>query len=117
MKTISLVAAAILLSALAVATPASAQTPGARPAYRGMPYGQYCPDGGWGPYGARRAVKTSEEAKQVVESFYSSQGRSVKGGTVLESRGFFRIEVLDSDGAALDEVAVHKRTGRIRSVY
>ena len=85
--------------------------------YRGMPYGHFCPGRGRGPYGARRAVRTPEEAKQVVDAYFSSLGEGVGAGKIEERRFFFEVEILNKEGALIDKAIVDKRTGRIRSIY
>ncbi len=86
--------------------------------YRGGPYGETCPGPrGGGPYGARKAVTSADQAKQVIEAYFSASGRAVGTGTIEERRWFFMAEILDTDGTTIDKVIVDKRTGRIRSIY
>jgi hypothetical protein len=85
--------------------------------YRGMPYGHFCPGRGRGPYGKRRVVKTADEAKLLVETYFSSIGKDVRIGRVEERRIFYFVEILGSDGTLIDRAIVDKRTGRIRSIY
>jgi hypothetical protein len=106
--------------ALAVPDLVSAQAPGpdCPPSmYRGMPYGHFCPGHGQGPYGKRRVVKTADEAKQLVEAYFSSLGQNVSVGRIEERRIFYFVEILNSDGALIDKAIVDRRTGRIRSIY
>jgi hypothetical protein len=88
-----------------------------RGAYRGMPYGQFCPGRGWGPYGARKAVKNVDEARQVMESYFAPLREGVRTGKIEEKPLYFEVEILGKDGALIDKAIVDKRTGRIRSIY
>jgi hypothetical protein len=85
--------------------------------YRGMPYGHFCPGRGRGPYGASRPVRTLEEAKQVVDAYFSSLGEGIGTGKIEERRLFFEVEILNKEGSLIDKAIVDKRTGRIRSIY
>jgi hypothetical protein len=85
--------------------------------YRGMPYGQFCPGRGRGPYGVRKPVTTVDEAKQVVESYFAGLRENVKTGKIEERNLFFEVEILNQEGALIDKTIVDKRTGRIRSIY
>jgi hypothetical protein len=85
--------------------------------YRGMPYGHFWAGRGRGPYGKRIPVATSDEAKQVIESYFAGLGENVKTGKIEEGRRFFEVEILNQDGALIDKTIVDKRTGRIRSIY
>ncbi len=85
--------------------------------YRGMPFGHFCPGHGRGPYGTRKPVRTAEEAKQLVESYFAGLGENVTIGKTEEKNLFFEVEILGQDGALIDKAIVDKRTGRIRSIY
>lgn len=86
--------------------------------YRDRPYGDSCPGPqGGGPYGARKAVTTAEQAKLIIETYYSSLGQTVRTGKIEERRWFFMAEVLDADGRVIDDVIVDKRSGRMRSIH
>ena len=85
--------------------------------YEKPPYGQFCPGMRGDPYGARRQVKTIDEAKQVLEQYFEGTGKKVGIGQIEERRWFFIAEVLDPQGAMIDKAIVDKRTGRIRSIY
>jgi hypothetical protein len=85
--------------------------------YHGAPYGHYCPGPGWGPYGVRKPVRTVEEAKEVLEKYFSASGKAVQVGKIEQKRGYFEAEILDSDGKLVDKAIVDRRTGRIRSIY
>lgn len=77
------------------------------------PYGDYCPM--WGSYGARKLVKTADEAKKILQDYFSKE--DVKIGRITERRWFFKAEILDKNNALIDVVIIDKRTGRIRSIY
>ena len=79
------------------------------------PYGGYCEGMRWGWYGARQPVSTADDARKRLEKFY--EGRDVVIADVVEQRMFFRANIKDRDGKLLDQVIIHKRSGRIRSVY
>ncbi len=85
--------------------------------YEGAPYGRYCPGHRWGPYGARRAVKTADEARQAFEKYFSDSGQKVLIGKIEERRWFYLAEVTDPEGKLVDTLIIDKRTGRIRSIY
>lgn len=85
--------------------------------YRGMPYGHTCPGHGRGPYGARKAVRSADEAKKLVEDYFSSIGKTVSIGRIEEEQIFYYVEILGPGGVLLDKAVIDKRTGRIRSVY
>jgi hypothetical protein len=86
--------------------------------YRGAPYGHFCPGPGWGPYGARKPVRTMEEAKEILAKYFSASGKSeVKIGTIEQKRWYFEAEILDLQGNLVDRAIVDRRTGRIRSIY
>ncbi|MBI4691748.1 MAG: hypothetical protein HY754_16025 [Nitrospirae bacterium] len=80
-----------------------------------MPYGDYCPGYKRGWYGARKTVKTSEQAREIVKEYFS--GADVKIGGIKERKRFFRAEIFDSNHSLTDIVIIDKRTGRIRSIY
>jgi hypothetical protein len=85
--------------------------------YRDRPYGDSCPGPqGGGPYGARKTVTTADQARQIIETYYSSLGQAVGTGKIEERRWFFMAEVLNADGLTIDKVIVDKRSGRIRSI-
>jgi hypothetical protein len=80
----------------------------------GGPYGGYCPGPRRGWYGARKPVKTAEEAKQLVREFF---GGSVVVENLQEREFFFEADVKSEKSVLIDIVIVDKRTGRIRSIY
>lgn len=85
--------------------------------YEKPPYGQFCPGMRGDPYGARRSVRTVDEAKQVLEQYFEGTGKRIGIGNIEERRWFFIAELLDLEGTLIDKAIVDKRTGRIRSIY
>lgn len=79
------------------------------------PYGGYCEGPRWGWYGARQPVANAEEARKHLEKFY--EGQDVVIGTITEQGMFFKAEVKDREGKIIDQVIIHKRSGRIRSTF
>jgi hypothetical protein len=109
----------VFFSILAVPFVSAAQPMGMGMGMRGGgPYGNYCPGPRWGgPYGTRTPVRTADEARQVIETFFSGCGQTVTVGKIEERRWYFQAEVLDPKGKQIDLVVVDKRTGRLRSIY
>ncbi len=85
--------------------------------YERRPYGQSCPSMRGDPYGARKQVRTMEEARQVLEQYLEGTGKKAAIGTIEERRWFFLVELLDANGTPIDKTIIDKRTGRIRSIY
>lgn len=81
---------------------------------RCYPYGDYCPM--WGSYGAKKAVRTTNDVKGILQEYFSQYG-DVRIGNIKERRWFFEAEVKDKNNNLIDVVIVDKRTGRIRSTY
>jgi len=79
------------------------------------PYGGYCEGPRWGWYGARTPVTTMEDARKRLEKYF--EARDVAIGTVTEQGMFFKADVMDRQGKLIDQVIIHKRSGRIRSIY
>jgi hypothetical protein len=103
---------------LLIAPARSFAQPGGHGMYRGMPYGQSCPGPrGGGPYGIRKPVTTADQAKHMVETYFSGLGQEARPGRIEEKNWYFEVEILDRDGTMFDRVIVDKRTGRIRSIY
>jgi hypothetical protein len=69
------------------------------------------------PYGARKPVRTTDEAKQVLEQYFEATGKKIGIGYIEERRWFFVAELLNPEGSLVDKAIVDKRTGRIRSIY
>lgn len=79
-------------------------------------YGKYCCDSKWGWYGAKRIVKTSSDAREILLRYFASD-KDIKIGTIKERASFYEAEITDEKGVVVDFVIIDKRTGRIRSVY
>lgn len=79
------------------------------------PYGGYCEGPRWGWYGARTPVLTMEDARKHLEKFY--EGQDVVIGTITEQGMFYKADINDRKGKIVDQVIIHKRSGRIRSIY
>ncbi len=79
------------------------------------PYGGYCEGPRWGWYGARTPVTTMEDARKHLEKYY--EGQDVAIGTITEQGMFYKADIKDSKGKLIDQVIIHKRSGRIRSIY
>ena len=77
------------------------------------PYGDYCPM--WGSYGARKPVRTANEAKRILQEYFAPY--DVKVGKIKEKEWFFEADIKDKNNNLIDVVIVDKRTGRIRSIY
>ncbi|MDI6727333.1 MAG: hypothetical protein QMD44_00235 [Thermodesulfovibrionales bacterium] len=77
------------------------------------PYGDYCPM--WGSYGARKPVRTANEAKKILQEYFAPY--DVKIGKIKEREWFFEADIKGKNNNLLDIVIVDKRTGRIRSIY
>ena len=113
-KLILLITALTALNAVADSTAALAQP--MHHEWKGKtPYGDYCPGYNKKWYGAKITVKTAEEAKKILQEYFSKD--DVKIGQITERRWFFRAEILDKKDALVDVVIIDKRTGRIRSIY
>ena len=106
-----------LLATLLAPLISEAQQAGCGMMYRGMPYGQFCPGPRSRPYGAPKPVKTTDEARQLIERYYSGYDQHLRCGRIEEKDWYFEADVLDRNGSVTDRVIVDKRTGRIRSIY
>jgi hypothetical protein len=108
----------ILMTTVALAAlPSYAQAPRGPGWYEGTPYGRSCPGRHGGPYGARKAVKTPEEAKEALEKYYAGWPQAVQVTIIAERRWFYAAEITEPDGTLIDKLIIDKRTGRIRSIY
>ena len=83
---------------------------------RHAPYGDYCPGPERGWYGAKKEIKTVEEAEKILKEYFS-QTEGVKIGKIKERGRFFEADITDKNDVLIDIVIVNKRTGRIRSIY
>jgi hypothetical protein len=107
----------MLLATLMMATVAKAQYRGGGD-YRDGMYGQFCPGSRrGGPYGGRNPVATVDQARQAIEKCLATRGQGLYTGKIKENTLYFEVEVLDRNGAMVDEVIIHKRNGRVRSIY
>jgi hypothetical protein len=79
------------------------------------PYGGYCEGPRWGWYGARTPVTNTEDAREHLEKYF--EGKDVVIGTITDQGMFFKADVKDRKGKLIDQVIIHKRSGRIRSIY
>lgn len=104
----------MMISLLTAFHPASAG-PGRNCGQRERPYGGYCQGPRWGWYGARNPVNSPDEAQKLLARFF--EGEDVVIGPVKERELIFEAEIRDKKNNVIDRVIVHKRTGRIRSIY
>ena len=79
-----------------------------------VPFGGYCTGPEWGWYGAGMAVKSVEEARKIVQAYYSKD--DIKIGGIRDLEYFYEVEIKDRKGALIDVIIVDKRTGRIRTI-
>jgi hypothetical protein len=68
-----------------------------------------------GEYGEQRQVTSLEQARKILEDYFSK--KDVKIGRITEKKLYFKAEIRGADGRLVDVVVVDKRTGRIRSIY
>jgi hypothetical protein len=107
----------LLFTTMMMPDDAEAQYRG-RDEYRGPIYGQFCPGSRrGGPYGERNPVTTVEQARQVIEKCSAIRNQELHAGKIKENPVYFQAEILDRNGAMVDEVIIHKRNGRARSIY
>lgn len=115
------VLASILIAVVLISLPTSSYAQpwrhGMHDKYERPPYGQFCPGMRGDPYGARRPVRTTEEAKQALEQYFEGTGKKIGIGNIEERRWFFIAELLNPEGALIDKAIIDKRTSRIRSIY
>jgi len=78
-------------------------------------YGDYSRSQRWGWYGAKRVVKTSGEAREILEKILAPE-QDIAVGRIVDKQRFFEAEIIRS-GVLIDLVIIDKRNGRIRSVY
>ena len=96
---------------LLLASPAAAERR-CSPDGRGT-YGDYCPGPHSGWYGAGAANGTKEQAEKSLKAYFGA-GVTV---TITGERGcFFEAEIVEA-GKLKDKVIIHKKDGRIRSIY
>ncbi|HGJ66057.1 TPA: hypothetical protein ENS27_11810 [bacterium] len=80
------------------------------------PYGAYCPDGRRWIYGERFEVKDINSAREILKKFYEKND-DVTVGEITEKRGFFEANIYNKEGKLIDILIIHKKSGRIRSIY
>ncbi len=78
------------------------------------PFGGYCRGPEWGWYGARKQVKTAQEARRLVQEYFVNE--DIRVGKVTDRQNFFEVDINDKNDSLIDVVIVDKRTGRIRSI-
>jgi hypothetical protein len=79
-------------------------------------YGHYWRSQKWGWYGAKRMVRTPDEAREILEKGFFQQG-NIKIGKIRERPRFFEADIMNRKGILIDLIIIDKRSGRIRSVY
>lgn len=100
-----------LVLTLQLALPAAAER-NCSPGSRG-PYGDYCPGPQSGWYGAGAAIGTAEQAEKALKAYFGT-GVTV---TITGEKGcFFEADIAEG-GKPKDRVIIHKKNGRIRSIY
>jgi hypothetical protein len=77
------------------------------------PYGDYCPGPRSGWYGSGATITSTEQAKKALQDYFGTATTVVVTG---EKGCFFEAEVRDG-GKVTDRVIIHKKNGRIRSIY
>ncbi len=80
-------------------------------------YGQYWQSETWGWYGAKRVVKTPDDAQHILSQYLVHHRRDVKVVRISEKAHFFVAEVINSKGVLVDLILIDRRTGRMRSMY
>lgn len=88
---------------------------------KGMGWGRNGQGGGCdkrftGCYGARQPVKSIEEARKQLETYFADR-EDVVIGAIEERRWGFEASILDRNNKPIDRVMIHRKTGRIRSMY
>jgi hypothetical protein len=80
-------------------------------------YGDYWQSDKWGWYGAKRIVRTSEEAQEILQKIFMHHHWGVKVVRMTERPHFFIAEVVNDKGVLIDLILIDRRTGRIRSMF
>jgi hypothetical protein len=78
------------------------------------PFGSYCKGSQWGWYGARKVVRTADEAEKMIKNFFLPEKVSV--AKLRERSTYFEAEVIGNNNAVIDVVIVDKNSGRLRSI-
>jgi len=79
------------------------------------PYGDYYSGPRWGWYGAKKEVRTPNEARKVLRGYFRNENVGI--GNIKERKRFFEVDIQDKNNTPVDRVIIDKRTGRIRSIY
>lgn len=82
---------------------------------RCRPYGDWCRTGPRGGYGARRPVKSADDARALLREYLADDSLVVAG--IVERPMVFIATVTDAGGNVVDRLVIHKRGGRIRSIF
>lgn len=94
-----------------------AETPARKESFECRPtYGHYWRSSKWGWYGARKQVKTSVEAKQIIEQVFM-RNNNIKVVRITERPHYFIAEMINRKGVVIDLILIDRRTGRIRSMF
>jgi hypothetical protein len=104
----------VILSMLCYAASAIAG-PGPMGGHGPGPYGGYCEGPRWGWYGARTPISNADDARKHLEKYF--EGRDIVIGPITEQDMFFKADIRDHSDTLLDQVIIHKRSGRIRSIF
>ncbi len=80
-------------------------------------YGDYGQGEKWGWYGAKRIVRTSAEAQEILEKIFVHHNWGVRVVRITERPHFFVAEIVNNKGALIDLILIDRRTGRIRSMF
>jgi hypothetical protein len=107
----------VLASQFMIVSLPFAQEEGEKHLERQPVYGQYWQSEKWGWYGAKRIVRTPEDAQQILEQFFIHHRRIVRVVKISEKDQFFVAQIINSKGMTIDLILIDKRTGRIRSMY
>lgn len=100
-----------LIATLHLVSPAAAERQ-CTPEGRG-PYGDYCPGPQSGWYGAGAVIRTTEQAEKALKAYFGAAATV----TITGEKGcFFEADIAEG-GKLKDRVIIHKKNGRIRSIY
>lgn len=106
----SLICAALLSFSIAcAASAAESECPGGG---HGA-YGGYCQGAQWGWYGASKEIASMQAAHAALVEYYGPQ---LVIRVVSEKAGCYEAFILKGN-KVVDKVIIHKKTGRIRSIY
>jgi hypothetical protein len=77
------------------------------------PYGGYCQGPKWGWYGSSKEIASMQAAHAALVEYY---GPKLLIRVVNEKDGCYEALILEGN-KVVDKVIIHKKNGRIRSVY